>query len=231
MGEEPVSPTLPDLVIERARELRDELILGADSAHLIGPEDRIPRPVQEGSDIKVIIVGLDPIPHGLATREKLDTVLNWNKRGSAHSFVGRILGSLGFVAAKHLYVTNLIKCFLREPLTKSFSWRDFVLLGDHWLPLLKWEVNHFTHAAIVTLGDPTLQLILRDSSSRVASYWGHRPLRKDHGPFRYLGPADNRLGRPIFPFPHIQPASKEFYCLNFREYVEFIGLVMGWETP
>ena len=66
---------------------------------------------------------------------------------------------------------------------------------------------------MISLGEPVLDVLLLPTvKNRMKWFWGHHPKWEDGrvGPFRLVQPNESALGRPFYPFIHLN-SDKEFY--------------------
>ena len=185
----------------------------------------VPHTYRGTGSIQLFVLGQDPTVKNEESRVSITQVLNLNKHGSLYNYLSRICTGLGLDLDKSIYATNYLKNFFIVPPTQIKEISIFKEFAPYWLPLLREELAEFTHAPIITLGQPLLSAIVRGGASPlVREYWGYTDNWKSGktGAFRYLEPGKNILGRTVFPFPHQPTIGKRFYADQFRGYVAFM---------
>jgi hypothetical protein len=185
----------------------------------------VPRSFDSSTDVHFIVLGQDPTVKNPESRKKITRVLNLDVRhGSVRRYLEQICYGLGINLDQHVMATNLVKNFFKEP-PACYDKSILSRAAAFWRPSLLVELGKFPAVPIISLGQPLLQVIvLPPASARVRDYWGYakganvgRPDR-----FGYLRPAENVLGRIVFPMPHQPSIRKRFYANTLTEYVEFI---------
>ncbi len=182
----------------------------------------LPQPYQGRADIKLIVLGQDPTIRNQSQREKITTVLNLDRRGSLTAYLTQLCAALG-LGLDNIYATNLYKNFFIDPPTEIREVDIFSAFAPYWMPLLQEELAPFSHAPVITLGEPILTP-LASPKIKVNDSWGYTPHWKSDGikTFRYIRPEDNHLNRVLFPFPHQPGARKAFYRLVWDKYTAFV---------
>ena len=179
--------------------------------------DPIP-PFYGNGDIKLIIIGQDPTVQKEKSRADIKVALNLDKKCSIAAYIEEgICKPLG-ISLDEVYATNLFKYFYKNPPSR---YRD--VLNAHLEPnleLLLTEIRQFRCCPVITLGEPVLQLLSYDSKVKLRDYWNY----SGKG-FKYQ--QDNKLGRIIFPFVHLNSRNKCFYKTNFPEYTGFVQGVLN----
>lgn len=190
----------------------------------------IPRVFAGDGEIKLIVLGQDPTVKKPESRRKITTVLNLNKGGSLRRYLENVCHKLGIELDHNVYATNFLKNFFVAPPTQISPVDIFKVFGDVWLPFLKEELSVFPDVPVLTLGEPLLSaLVSREVSAQVRYYWGYRQDWQTNPPvdFRCIAPAENRLVRQLFPFPHQPSLRKKFYRENLRSYIEYMRQELG----
>lgn len=185
----------------------------------------IPRVWPDSGEIRLIILGQDPTVKNEASKKNITHVLNLDKKGGLRTYLSHLCSSLGFDIDHEVYATNLFKNFFVKPPTQIKEIDVFEQFPKYWLPLLLREIARFPGVPVISLGEPLLKsIILPDNGWRVREYWGYVPEWKSGhtGEFKYSPPGDNRLNRPIFPFPHQPSVSKRFYKERLDAYIGYV---------
>jgi len=216
-----------DQVVHRAETLLRQFVQDNPSlACYIDNSLPIPKVFAGDGEIKLIVLGQDPTVKKPESRKKITTVLNLNKGGSLRRYLENVCHKLGIELDLNVYATNLLKNFFVAPPTQISSIDIFKVFGDVWLPFLKEELSVFPGVPVLTLGEPLLSaLVSKGIGAQVRYYWGYRRDWQTNPPvdFRCVAPAENRLARQLFPFPHQPSLGKKFYAENLRSYIEYMG--------
>ena len=95
---------------------------------------------------------------------------------------------------------------------------------DDNLTLLSKEISAFPKCPIITLGEPVLKLLVKESTPPVVGYyWDYdKKTKSSNGDFHFVLAKDNKLSRDFFPFCHQPSIRKEFYNKTFDSYVDFM---------
>ncbi|MHB2153446.1 hypothetical protein ACX8XN_03500 [Calditrichota bacterium GD2] len=209
-------------IIQKAILIRDYLKNFMDDPENEIDDSLLPvAPFKISSEIKVIIIAQDPTIQQKKSRQKIDITLNLDKNGALKNYVEKICKNLN-VKIENIYATNLFKYFYKHPPEKTFN-----VLKKHLEPNLKLlidELDIFGDVPILTLGEPVLKLLAKDSfKSNVHYYWGFEP-GKDYPTraFEYCRAEINLLNRNLFPLAH-QPAFSKIgrYKNAFDLYLKF----------
>lgn len=205
----------------------------------VDPELPLPRPFLGSGEIHLVIIGQDPTVENEKTRKKVTTALMLNGTGHLPSFLSSVCARLGF-SLENVYGTNACKNFFKETPTqiKKKVGIDVIGLSNPlWLPVLREELAWFPNAAVITLGEPVLQGLVRPGFSKdVKSYWGYRLdwSRKGFESFRPVISEQAVIDRMFFPFVHLNTNRKsksgKFYQARFKHYVDFIRDQIRQET-
>jgi uracil-DNA glycosylase len=190
----------------------------------------IPKVFAGDEEIKLIVLGQDPTVKKPKSRKMITTVLNLDKGGSLRRYLEDVCHKLGIELDHNVYATNFLKNFFVAPPTQISSIDVFEAFGDVWLPFLKEELSAFPRVPVLTLGEPLLSaLVLEGVSAQVRHYWGYRRDWQMNPPvdFRCVAPAENRLGRQLFPFPHQLSLRKKFYAENLGSYIKYMRQELG----
>lgn len=212
-------------IVAEAIAIRDDLKERLDFPHNPIDDSLLPIPPYwpARKDVKIVLVGQDPIIWNKIQRAKIKCALNLDRHGPLKSYVNRIVRGLG-ISGDQIYATNLFKYFYTTPPAETID-----VLERHLLPnmeLLKNELQLFPEAVVFILGQPILSLIahlnLRDSC-KMTKFWDYDWLEKvSKGGFSFLSANDNYLGRDVFPLPHQPSMSKTFYNNTLNAYLAFI---------
>ena len=112
-----------------------------------------------------------------ASRQRITTVLNLNTKGSLARYLVSICEMLKLDLHANVYATNACKCFFTKPPTAIYKHHGVDVIkasAGLWLPLLHDELAHFPQATFISLGEPVLNLLVRDGGNRLMkSYWGY----------------------------------------------------------
>ena len=186
----------------------------------------LPGPFVGTGPIRLVILGQDPTVELLESRKRVSTVLMLNEKGrNLYPFVERICRGLGVSLEENLYATNICKNFFTEPPERVTEPDLIGLSWAKWRGLLDEELAQFPDAAIVTLGNPILRVLVKPPSSQdLKHYWGHTEEWKAKGrcEFRHVEPTSSSFGRQFFPFPHItNTKATALYRQHFDEYLAF----------
>ena len=94
-----------------------------------------------------------------------------------------------------------------------------------WLDILRRELDLFPDAAVISLGEPVLDVLLKPGvRDRMRWFWGHHP-RLTHSPkrtFRLVDPDQSTLERRFYPFIHKNSDRLGFYRERRPDYQRFI---------
>jgi uracil-DNA glycosylase len=193
----------------------------------------IPRPFVGTGEIRLVILGQDPTVKAVTTRKKIATVLMLDQTESnLRKFLTGICTCLEILLDENVYATNVSKNFFTAP-PKKLTTDVIGLSWPKWRPLLVEELARFPNAAILTLGKPILQVLVRDPAVKdLKHYWGYvgSKAKKEHGEYRLVEVQHSTVDRPFFPFPHITNISTtELYRTHRDNYLSFVrnGLVGG----
>ncbi len=220
-------------ILARARTARGQILQDAVVGRYIDRDmPYIPRPYVGTGDIRLIIVGQDPTVQRAKRRASIQTVLTLDEKNSQLSrFLGELCNDLGLSLSEHVYATNACKCFFTSPPTTIHRDDDVSVLeasAPAWLPILRDELAAFPRAAVISLGQPVLAMLVRPEHCReMKHYWGYHRQWKDgkRTPMCPILSEQSTVSRQIFPFVH-QPTQRgnrtEFYRQRRAEYIEFI---------
>ena len=218
--------------LEQARSAlaRDPLI-----GRFVRQDVSIPSPYVGRGNIRLVIIGQDPTVRVEATLLKIDTVLNLNRRGPLLVFVAGLCHQFG-LSTDNVYATNACKNHFTCPPADVQDSDILNLSSPYWLPVLTRELAHFPQAAVISLGQPVLSMLVRPGYSReMKQYWGyHRRWQEGYSNrMRFIAADESTVGRRIFPFVHqptIRGQRTEFYRVKRDEYLDFIRRNSGVET-
>lgn len=201
-------------ILAEVRKVK-EMLPPSGSNEIVKELEPVP-PFKGCGVIRLIVLGQDPtINKG---KESVTCTLNLDKSGPLKTYIESICNGLG-MTLDNVYATNLFKFFY----TKRPSQTPEVLAA-HLKPnleLLKRELAEYPDCPVITLGQPVLQL-LTNKSCKVRMFWNY-----EIGGCGYSRLADerNRLGRCIYPFPHLNSVYRSrsnFYRKNLGDYIDFM---------
>ncbi len=208
--------------------LRDPIV-----SLLIEEKDLIPEPVVGDGPAEVVVIGQDPTTQRTQVRERTTRVFDWDHGGPIKNYVTRICRDLGADPKKNLYCTNLLKCFFREPpagkLRSNHVQRE--LLARAWLPLLARELDQFSRAVVISLGEPVYRMLCHAPTVPLRMRWGHRGPRISHGTFASVNSEESKLQRTFFPFPHVTTSRKPFYSTTMPDYLAYVRSWLSENAP
>lgn len=194
---------------------------------LVGPhiDSTLQSPAPHGPmrGARLVILGQDPTVKRVASRRLISKVLNLDKPGSLRTYLDGVCRKLSLDLDREVYSTNLVNAFFRDPPAS-----DSAMLrraAQIWRPLLSEELTAHPNAWIITLGEPLLDTIVTgDAPRKVRDYWGYEEGHNvgDPAKFAFLPAQNNRLGRPLFPFPHQPSIRKRFYACTLGAYAGFV---------
>ena len=184
-----------------------------------------PAPFRGKGEIKLIVLGQDPTVHNPKHRKKLKVILLLNQPGRLRTYLGKVCKALDIELDENIYATNLLKNFFTVP-PDTMRKKDpqfFRKAADHWIPLLREEIEEFENVPILPLGEPVLNCLTK-SPDRVLirNYWGYEGPAQYGRNFSYIKPIENILSRVVFPFPHLPGRSHKIYQQQFDSYLTFM---------
>jgi uracil-DNA glycosylase len=229
---------LIDNIVRRSYTARDSLAARPDVGRYVDCRLPIPRPFLGSGEIKLIIIGQDPTIKNAGRRGRINTVLNLDRKDSLRRYLAGLCEGLGISLDENVYATNAAKCFFTAPPAEIHKREGVNVLAASaalWLPILADELAVFPDAAVVSLGQPVLAILVKDGSSReVRDYWGYDDGWKQGAghPMTAIEPEQTTLGRRIYPFPHQPSMSKRFYIDRISAYTGLLcagmqGLLTG----
>ena len=173
-----------------------------------------PDPFRGSGKIRLIVLGQDPTVQNPEYKKKVKVVLLLNQPGRLRTYLGKICKGLDIDVDENVYATNLLKNFFTVP-PDTMRKEDplfFRKAADHWIPLLREEIEEFENVPILPLGEPVLNCLTK-SPDRVLirNDWGYEGPGQYGGDFGYIKPSENVLGRVVFPFPHLPGLTKKIY--------------------
>jgi hypothetical protein len=184
-----------------------------------------PVPFVGTGPVRLIILGQDPTVKAPGSRAEVRTVLNLDRPGALRRYLQGLCEKLGLDLEKHIFATNYVNAFFRDP-PASIKDPDLLRLASaFWRPVLQEQLDPFPDVPLLALGQPLLrQLVHPGAPGDVRTYWGYDPAwkRGDQGPFTHLDPPLNHLGRHIFPFPHQPSSNKAFYTSRRPKYIAYM---------
>jgi uracil-DNA glycosylase len=218
-------------VLSRAYAARVEMAQNPALAPWVDASLPIPRPYLGSGEIGLVIIGQDPTVQNPRTRLRIRTVLDLDQRGQLRRYLEGLCADLGLSLSQNVYATNACKGFFTAPPTaiKKDHGVDVLEAGTFaWLPVLQYELDAFPHAAIISLGEPVLTMLVRPGSSRsMKDYWGYQVRWKDgqRAPMQAIRAEESTVGRTIHPFVHqptLRGSRAAFYRSRRPEYIAFI---------
>jgi len=184
-----------------------------------------PDPFRGRGKIRLIILGQDPTVQDPEYREKIKVMLLLNQPGGLRTYLENVCKALDIDLDKNIYATNLLKNFFIVP-PDTMRKKDpqfFRKAADHWIPLLKEEIEEFENVPILPLGEPVLNCLTKSSDQAlIRYYWGYEGPALYGRNFSYIKPTENVLSRVVFPFPHIPGLSHKFYRQQMNGYLAFM---------
>jgi len=184
-----------------------------------------PDPFRGGGQIRLIVLGQDPTVQDPAYREKIKVTLLLNQPGGLRTYLGNVCKALDLDLDENIYATNLLKNFFSVP-PDTMHKKDpqfFRKAADHWIPLLREELEEFENVPILPLGEPVLNCLTTNPDGvLIRNYWGYEGPAKYGRNFGRIEPTENILERVIFPFPHIPGLSHKFYRQQMDGYLAFM---------
>ncbi len=184
-----------------------------------------PDPFRGRGKIKLIILGQDPTVQDPEYRKKIKVALLLNQPGGLRTYLGKVCKALDIDLDDNIYATNLLKNFFTVP-PDTMRKKDpqfFRRAADHWIPLLKEEIEEFENVPVLPLGEPVLNCLTKSPDRVLIRYsWGYEGPAKYGRNFGYIKPIENVLSRVVFPFPHIPGLSRDIYRLQMGGYLTFM---------
>ena len=176
-------------------------------------------------EIKCVIIGQDPTVRNAEKRESITSTLNLDKPNTPlfRYINDKICPALG-ISLDNVYATNLFKYFYKYPPQDTVD-----VLHEHRQPnidLLKEELSVYPNCPVITLGQPLLQLLVKDGGKKkMVFYWDYNSKTKvSNGNFRHAESDMNYLQRDFFPICH-QPSwsRKPFYRTTLKDYLSYVN--------
>jgi uracil-DNA glycosylase len=187
---------------------------------------KMPEPFggRDSSPIKLVIIGQDPTVGNERTRREITHALMLNReKVNLTRFLGEVCAALE-LSLNNVYATNLCKCFFTKPPSKVKSPQLIQKTGPEWLDILRRELALFPDAAVISLGEPVLDVLLLPTvKNRMKWFWGHHRRWKDAPaqPFRLVEPDESEISRRFYPFIHLN-SDRDFYGSRRADYQRFI---------
>jgi hypothetical protein len=214
-----------------SEEALARLLETAATAQFVDPSLPIPEPYLGKGEIKLVIIGQDPTVQRAHSRKHIRTVLNLDRQRGLWAYLNRLCQDLGLSLAENVYATNACKNFFTEPPTtikQKYNVDVLTASAPIWLPVLRQELATFTNAAIISLGEPVLSMLIRAGCPQaIRSYWGYHPDWKQGKvrPMEVVLTEQSTIGRSFHPFIH-QPTylspRAAFYRHTWGTYIDFI---------
>ena len=207
---------------QKAISIRDYLKSSYDFNENPIDQDLLPViPYKTSNNIQLIIIGQDPTIRKEDRRILIETVLNLDKSGALKNYIETLCCELKIDIAS-IYATNLYKYFYSKPPADTFE----ILLKhrDPNLKLLIGEIRSYDKIPIITLGEPILRILMKESyPSEMKYYWDYDKQKKQSNmEFKYCEKEMNLLNRDFFPFPHQPSMGKQFYKKTLKDYLNFM---------
>ncbi|MCK4429899.1 MAG: hypothetical protein KAW19_01220, partial [Candidatus Aminicenantes bacterium] len=175
-------------------------------------------------------VGQDPTVQNPKYREKIKVTLLLDQPGRLRTYLGNICKALDLSLDENIYATNLLKNFFTVPpdtmrkKDPEFFWKA----AEHWIPLLRKEIEEFENVPILPLGEPVLNCLTKNADGvLIRNYWGYEGPARYGRNFGFIEPSENILSRVIFPFPHIPGLSHKIYRKQMSGYLAFMKEHLG----
>jgi len=208
-------------ILDEVKKIRDYLKENMDDQQ--NPIDcsmpMIP-PYKGNSAIKLIVLGQDPTIQNIESRKQIKITLNLDREGSLKIYLSKICDGIG-ITLDNIYATNIFKYFYTNPPAETLDILRKHLANN--IDVLNEELKPYPNVPVITLGEPVLELIAKESANRkVRFYWGY-----DDNNFYVLRNRDNILDRLVFPFPHQPSLRKEHYSRIFDNYIAFLKHNIG----
>ncbi|MFC1569107.1 hypothetical protein ACFL4L_02625 [bacterium] len=188
----------------------------------------IPRPYTGNGLIKLIILGQDPTVKNAESRMNIYQVLNLDKEaGALYKYLDNICKALELDLKENVYATNVIKNFFTEPPTVIYESTGIDVLQESaplWLPLLQQEIDQLPNIPIISLGEPILNVLVKNGSPLMKTYWGYTEIWQNGHlkGFSKIAAEKSVIHRPIFPVVH-QPAKNIlFYKYVTPLYINYV---------
>jgi len=104
-----------------------------------------PEPFRGRGKIKLIVLGQDPTVQKPEHRKQIEVTLLLNQQGRLKTYLEDICKGLGIDLDENIYATNLLKNFFTIPPDKRRKEDPQFIqkAADHWIPLLKEEIEKF----------------------------------------------------------------------------------------
>ncbi len=122
-----------------------------------------PDPFRGRGKIRLIVLGQDPTVQNPEYRKKIKITLLLNQPGGLRTYLEKVCKALDIDLDENIYATNLLKNFFTVP-PDTMHKKDpqfFRKAADHWIPLLKEEIEEFENVPILPLGEPVLNCLTR----------------------------------------------------------------------
>jgi hypothetical protein len=175
--------------------------------------------------IKLVILGQDPTVQDPEYRKKIKVVLLLNQPGGLRTYLGKVCEALNIDLDENIYATNLLKNFFTIPpdTLRDVNPRFFQKAADHWIPLLREEIEEFENVPVLPLGEPVLNCLTKSPDWVFIRYsWGYEGPGQYGKNFGYIKSEDNVLSRIIFPFPHLPGLRHPLYRQQMNGYLAFM---------
>jgi uracil-DNA glycosylase len=184
-----------------------------------------PAPFRGKGKIKLVVLGQDPTVQKPEHRKNIKVTLLLDQPGRLKTYLGDICNGLDIDVDENIYATNLLKNFFTVPPDKRRKEdpQFFQKAADHWIPLLKEEIEEFENVPVLPLGEPVLNCLTKSPDwVFIRYYWGYEGPAKYGRNFGYIRPEENVLSRVIFPFPHLPGLTHKIYRQQKAGYLEFM---------
>ncbi|MCB9457411.1 MAG: hypothetical protein H6671_15610 [Anaerolineaceae bacterium] len=192
----------------------------------------LPKPFHGSGDIRLVIIGQDPTVRLKSSRDQVNMVLDLDKKNSnLYRFLNKVCEALGLSLNEHVYATNAYKNFFTQPPTSIKQVNVLEFSAPVWLPVLQYELNSFPQAAVMSLGQPVLSMLVKSDHRQdrsVCYYWGH-PSFPGAEQFKSVSAEESTVNRRIFPMVHLNTRNtNRFYHANETNYINYMkGFLKG----
>lgn len=126
------------------------------------------------------MIGQDPTVQRLHSRRQVTTVLNLDKNGALKVYLEDLCRGLSLSLAENVYATNACKNFFTQPPTAIKDVNVLIASAPIWLPVLSMELDQFPGAAVISLGEPVLSMLVKPGfPQQMRHYWGYHQRWRD----------------------------------------------------
>jgi len=213
---------------EESRNIIDQLSRNPQIREYVDTNWEIPRVFAGTGQIRLIILGQDPTVTNKESRENMVQVLNLDKEaGALYKYLDGICKSLDLNLKENIYATNVIKNFFTDSPTEIAKTAGIHVLKEaapFWLPLLQQEIDQLPNVPIIALGEPVLNVLVRNGSQSMRDYWGFTEnWQAGHlKGFTKIEAENSAIHRMIFPMVHQPSQGILFYKCVRSLYLNYI---------